>query len=147
MREKRDAQAHGIAEWETLRELASGIKEHTLSHLVRVPRTVRGGSARRTGSSCIGRRTAEEHNALVHQIMSARGMTTLVKSKSMLTDECKMREYLEPRGITVMETDLGERIQQLDHQDPSHMVVPAVHKLRADVARTVRPNHRHRPEQ
>ena len=61
-------------------------------------------------------------------------MTTLVKSKSMLTDECKMREYLEPRGITVMETDLGERIQQLDHQDPSHMVVPAVHKLRADVA-------------
>ena len=61
-------------------------------------------------------------------------MTTLVKSKSMLTDECYMRDYLEPRGITVMETDLGERIQQLDHQDPSHMVVPAVHKLRADVA-------------
>ena len=75
--------------------------------------------------------TAEEHNALVHQIMSERGMTTLVKSKSMLTDECEMRDYLEPRGITVMETDLGERIQQLDHQDPSHMVVPAVHKLRA----------------
>src|SRR3569623_3092250 len=45
-----------------------------------------------------------------------------------------IREYLEPRGITVMETDLGERIQQLDHPDPSHMVVPAVHKLRADVA-------------
>ena len=78
--------------------------------------------------------TAEEHNAIVHKLMSERGMTTLVKSKSMLTDECKMREYLEPRGITVMETDLGERIQQLDHQDPSHMVVPAVHKLRADVA-------------
>ena len=43
-------------------------------------------------------------------------------------------KYIEPRGITVMETDLGERIQQLDNQDPSHMVVPAVHKLRADVA-------------
>src|SRR4029077_10196536 len=50
------------------------------------------------------------------------------------TDECKMREFLEPRGISVMETDLGERIQQLDQQDPSHMVVPAVHKLRGDVA-------------
>ena len=71
-------------------------------------------------------------------------MTTLVKSKSMLTDECTMRDYLEPRGITVMETDLGERIQQLDHQDPSHMVVPAVHKLRARRGRTVRPHHRHR---
>ena len=53
----------------------------------------------------------------------------------MLTDECKMREYIEPRGITVMETDLGERIQQLDHEPPSHVVVPAVHKLRGDVAR------------
>ena len=52
----------------------------------------------------------------------------------MLTDECGMREYLASRGITVMETDLGERIQQLDHEDPSHIVMPAVHKLRTDVS-------------
>jgi len=77
---------------------------------------------------------AEEHNQIVHQLLSSRGIEKLVKSKSMLTDECAMREYLEPRGIEVMETDLGERIQQLDHQDPSHMVMPAVHKLRTDVA-------------
>jgi L-lactate dehydrogenase complex protein LldF len=52
----------------------------------------------------------------------------------MLTDECEMRPFLEQRGIQVIETDLGERIQQLDDEPPSHIVVPAVHKLRADVA-------------
>ena len=120
-------------EWETLRDLASGIKEHTLSHLADyIEQFVT--QAEKNGVVVHFAADAEEHNAIVHKLMSERGMTTLVKSKSMLTDECKMREFLEPRGITVMETDLGERIQQLDHQDPSHMVVPAVHKLRADVA-------------
>ena len=52
----------------------------------------------------------------------------------MLTDECDMRPFLEQRGIEVIETDLGERIQQLDDEPPSHIVVPAVHKLRTDVA-------------
>ena len=52
----------------------------------------------------------------------------------MLTDECEMRPFLENRGIEVVETDLGERIQQLDDEPPSHIVVPAVHKLRGDVA-------------
>ena len=52
----------------------------------------------------------------------------------MLTEECEMRPYLDNRGIEVIETDLGERIQQLDDEPPSHIVVPAVHKLRGDVA-------------
>jgi L-lactate dehydrogenase complex protein LldF len=51
-----------------------------------------------------------------------------------------MRPYLEHRGIEVMETDLGERIQQLDDEPPSHIVVPAVHKLRGDVARVFSEN-------
>jgi L-lactate dehydrogenase complex protein LldF len=133
LRSKRDAQAHGMPEWETLRELASGIKEHTLSHLADyLDQFITQAEAH--GVVVHYAATAEEHNEIVYKLMSERGLTTLVKSKSMLTDECKMREYIEPRGITVMETDLGERIQQLDNQDPSHMVVPAVHKLRADVA-------------
>lgn len=133
LRSKRDAQAHGIPEWEEMRNLASGIKEHTLSNLSEYLAQF-ADQAEKNGVVVHFAANAEEHNALVHKLMSERGMTTLVKSKSMLTDECYMRDYLEPRGITVMETDLGERIQQLDHQDPSHMVVPAVHKLRADVA-------------
>jgi L-lactate dehydrogenase complex protein LldF len=53
----------------------------------------------------------------------------------MLTDECEMGPFLGNRGIEIIETDLGERIQQLDEEPPSHIVVPAVHKLRTDVAR------------
>src|ERR1700756_2112900 len=52
----------------------------------------------------------------------------------MLTEECGFRAYMASVGIEVIETDLGERIQQLDNEDPSHVVVPAVHKLRSDVA-------------
>ncbi|MEM5311704.1 lactate utilization protein B [Paraburkholderia sp. JHI869] len=133
LRTKRDAQAHAIPEWEMLRTLASQIKAHTLSHLAdyldQFTRT-----AQENGVQVHFADTAEEHNAIVHRILSERGMTALVKSKSMLTDECEMRPYLESRGISVMETDLGERIQQLDKQPPSHIVVPAVHKLRDDVA-------------
>jgi L-lactate dehydrogenase complex protein LldF len=80
-------------------------------------------------------RDAAEHNQIVHDLLSARGVRTLVKSKSMLTDECDMRPFLEQRGVEIVETDLGERIQQLDDEPPSHIVVPAVHKLRGDVAR------------
>lgn len=133
LRTKRDAQAHGIAEWETLRSLASDIKAHTLSRLADyLDQFSRAAEA--NGVTVHWAADAQEHNETVYRILSERGMTALVKSKSMLTDECELRDYLEPRGIQVMETDLGERIQQLDKQPPSHIVVPAVHKLRDDVA-------------
>jgi L-lactate dehydrogenase complex protein LldF len=61
-------------------------------------------------------------------------MNLLVKSKSMLTEECEMRPFLERRGIRVTETDLGERIQQLDDQPPGHIVGLAIHKTNKDVA-------------
>ncbi|MEO1016667.1 MAG: LUD domain-containing protein, partial [Pseudomonadota bacterium] len=54
--------------------------------------------------------------------------------KSMLTEECEFGPYMANTGIEIVETDLGERIQQLDEEAPSHIVVPAVHKLRRDVA-------------
>jgi L-lactate dehydrogenase complex protein LldF len=133
LRGKRDREAHGIAEWETLRELASGIKAHTLTHLAHYLQEFER-HATASGMVVHWARDAAEHNQVVHDILAARGMSTLVKSKSMLTDECEMRPFLEQRGIRVVETDLGERIQQLDDEPPSHIVVPAVHKLRADVA-------------
>ena len=133
LRTKRDVQAHAIPEWETLRALASDIKAHTLSRLADyLDQFARMAEA--NGVQVHWAADAREHNQTVHQILHQHGMTALVKSKSMLTDECGLREYLAPRGITVIETDLGERIQQLDRQPPSHIVVPAVHKLRGDVA-------------
>ena len=133
LRLKRDREAHGIPEWEELRELASRIKEHTLSHLADYLEEFEA-RARENGATVHWARDATEHNQIVLDILSARGAKTLVKSKSMLTEECDMRPFLERRGIEVIETDLGERIQQLDDEPPSHIVVPAVHKLRDDVS-------------
>ncbi|KPC53186.1 lactate utilization protein B [Amantichitinum ursilacus] len=139
LRQLRDGQAHGIAEWEQLRELASQIKEHTLSHLGDyLEQFERNATA--NGVIVHWAADAAEHNRIVHEILSAQAVTLLVKSKSMLTEECEMRPYLEARGIAVVETDLGERIQQLDHEMPSHIVVPAVHKLRGDVAQVFAEN-------
>ena len=133
LRGKRDRETALLPEWEELRTLASQIKEHTLSHLADYLEQFER-QAQANGVTVHWARDAAEHNQIVHGILAARGAKTLVKSKSMLTDECEMRAYLEPRGIAVIETDLGERIQQLDDEPPSHIVVPAVHKLRSDVA-------------
>jgi L-lactate dehydrogenase complex protein LldF len=133
LRRKRDGESEGIPEWEQLRALASAIKEHTLTHLADyLEQFERNAIA--NGMVVHWARDATEHNVIVHDILKARDTTLLVKSKSMLTDECELRPYLEERAIEVVETDLGERIQQLDDEPPSHIVVPAVHKLRGDVA-------------
>lgn len=133
LRQKRDRESRDIPEWEQLRTLASQIKEHTLTHLSDyLEQFERNATA--NGMVVHWARDAAEHNQVVYDIMAARGATILVKSKSMLTDECEMRPFLERRGIEIVETDLGERIQQLDDEPPSHIVVPAVHKLRGDVA-------------
>src|ERR1700691_2418376 len=133
LRTKRDGQMHAIPEWEELRALASAIKEHTLTHLDEYLDQFEA-NARANGVHVHWARDAAEHNHLVHGILRDHGANTLIKSKSMLTEECGFRPYMASVGIEVIETDLGERIQQLDHEDPSHVVVPAVHKLRTDVA-------------
>ena len=133
LRLKRDREAHGIPEWEELRNLASQIKEHTLSRLADYLEEFEA-RAKENGAQVHWARDATEHNQIVFDILSARGAKTLVKGKSMLTEECDMRPFLERRDIEVIETDLGERIQQLDDEPPSHIVVPAVHKLRGDVS-------------
>ena len=133
LRGKRDGESRRLPEWETLRTLASAIKEHTLSHLAQYLEEFER-KATANGIVVHWARDAAEHNQVVFDILHSHGATLLVKSKSMLTDECEMRPFLEKRGIQIVETDLGERIQQLDNEPPSHIVVPAVHKLRGDVA-------------
>ena len=133
LRKKRDREAYAIPEWEQLRQLASDIKEHTLTHLADYLEEFERNAVK-NGVKVHWARDAAEHNQIVYEILARREAKTLVKSKSMLTEECDMRPFLERRGIEVIETDLGERIQQLDDEPPSHIVVPAVHKLRGDVS-------------
>ena len=133
MRLRRDAAARQVPEWENLRSLASQIKEHTLSNLSDY---LLQFEARAIANGVIVHwaRDAHEHNQMVYDILAQEEIDALVKSKSMLTEECELRPFLERRGIRVTETDLGERIQQLDDQPPGHIVGPAIHKTTHDVA-------------
>lgn len=132
VRAKRDRMAARVPEWEELREAASRIKEHTLSRLAEYLEefSARAGA---NGIHVHWAADAAEHNRIVHSILSRHGATRLVKSKSMLTEECHLNPYLEARGIQVVDTDLGERIVQLKEEPPSHIVMPAIHLKRAEV--------------
>lgn len=132
VRAKRDKMAARVPEWEALREAASQIKEHTLSRLAEYLEEF-STKAEANGMHVHWAGDAEEHNRIVHSILARRGATRLVKSKSMLTEECHLNPYLEARGIEVVDTDLGERIVQFKKEPPSHIVMPAIHLKRAEV--------------
>ena len=120
------SQAHAhLPEWEELRDLASAIKEHTLTHLDTYLEQFEAAAVKANGVHVHWAKDGAEHNAIVLGILRDAGAKTLIKSKSMLTEECGMREFLTANGIEITETDLGERIQQLDKEAPSHVVVPA----------------------
>lgn len=133
-RMRRDAVARSIPEWEEMRQLASQIKMHTLSHLDEYLEQFEANLVA-NGVHVHWAQDADEHNRIILDIFRSHGVKTVTKGKSMLMDECGMREYLEQHGIDIYEADLGERIQQLDRQRASHIVMPAIHKLREDVAR------------
>lgn len=133
MRTKRDKQAHTIEEWEQLRDLASQIKTHTLTHLDDYLEQFADNAAD-NGVRVHWAADAADHNRIVHEIFNDHGVQKVIKSKSMLMEECGFRHYMDSVGIDIIETDLGERIQQLDAEDPSHVVVPSVHKMRSDVS-------------
>ena len=132
VRVKRDRMSRTLPEWEHLREMASAIKKHTLSHLDTYLEQF-SSNAQRNGVMVHWAADAEEFNGIVLDILKSHDVRKLVKSKSMLTEECEMNPYLEAHGINVVETDLGERIIQLMEQKPSHIVMPAIHLTQEEV--------------
>jgi iron-sulfur cluster protein len=78
--------------------------------------------------------TADDARAIVLRLLRERGVTLFAKGKSMVAEEVFLNHHLEAAGIRVVETDLGEWIIQLAHETPSHMVMPAIHKSREQVA-------------
>lgn len=133
-RMRRDKVAATMPEWEEMRSLASEIKKHTLSHLDTYLEQFEN-NLQSHGITVHWAETADDHNNIVLDILKSHDVKSLTKGKSMAMDECSMREHLEKNGVDVYESNLGERIQQLDHQRDSHIVMPAIHKLRSDVAR------------
>jgi L-lactate dehydrogenase complex protein LldF len=135
IREKRDRAASAVPDWEELRVRASAIKEHALTHLDEYL-TRFEANALENGMQVHWARDADEHNRIVHGILERAGAKRLVKSKSMLTEECGLNPYLQARGIDVVDSDLGERIVQLRGEAPSHIVLPAIHLKRGEVGET-----------
>jgi len=89
----------------------------------------------RRGAKVIWAETAEEANEAIAGICREKNCRTVVKSKSMVTEEIHLNEFLENNNIESIETDLGEYIQQLDGEPPYHIVTPAMHKSKEDVAK------------
>lgn len=87
------------------------------------------------GAKVIWAETAQDAVTAIGNICREKGCRTLVKSKSMVTEEIHLNDHLEQMGIESVETDLGEYIQQLDGEPPYHIVTPAMHKSKEDVAR------------
>ena len=134
VRVKRDSMAHQLPEWERLREKASEIKRHTLTN-IDIYLEKFAAAAEKNGVILHWAKDADEFNEIVYGILKEHGVKKMVKSKSMLTEECQMNPYLEEKGIEVVETDLGERILQLGGMRPSHIVMPATHLSNHDVGK------------
>jgi L-lactate dehydrogenase complex protein LldF len=140
IRGKRAAVVGEVPDWAELREAGRAIKAATMArldeHLIALEErvTARGGIVHWA-------RDANEANEIVTRLVQATGADEVVKVKSMATQEIGLNEALESAGITAHETDLAELIVQLGEDQPSHILVPAIHKNRAEIreifARTI----------
>ena len=133
VRDKRDKVSKGIPEWEQLRELASGIKDNVLANLADYLEEFER-NATKNGIIVHWAADSEEHNRLVLEILQQQDCSAVVKSKSILTEECHLNPYLEKHGVEVVDTDLGERIVQFLNQPPSHIVLPAIHLKKGEIS-------------
>jgi L-lactate dehydrogenase complex protein LldF len=140
IRAKRAGVVGEVPDWAELREAGRAIKAATMArldeHLIALEEqvTARGGTVHWA-------RDANEANAIVTRLVQATGADEVVKVKSMATQEIGLNEALEAAGIAAHETDLAELIVQLGDDTPSHILVPAIHKNRAEIreifARTI----------
>src|SRR5687768_13814375 len=118
---------------ELARERASYIKTNTIKDLDKYLMEFEANFTAR-GGKVIWARDAQEALKEIGEIMKRKRAKSVVKSKSMITEEIHMNEFLEKNGVEVVETDLGEYIVQLAEQRPYHIVTPAMHMSKKDIA-------------
>jgi L-lactate dehydrogenase complex protein LldF len=116
------------------REKAKNIKWRAIETLDQQLETFEAQITKK-GAKVIWAETAQEALDEILKICRAKDCSTIVKSKSMVTEELHLNNFLERNGIESVETDLGEYIQQLDGEPPYHIVTPAMHKSKEDVAK------------
>ncbi|GER22233.1 iron-sulfur cluster-binding protein [Zafaria cholistanensis] len=132
IRDKRLKVVAELPDWEQLREAGSTIKQNVMARLPELLEQFEENFTAR-GGTIHWARDAAEANATVAALVREQGVDEVVKVKSMATQEIGLNEYLEEQGIAAFETDLAELIVQLDHDKPSHILVPAIHKNRTEV--------------
>ena len=132
IRTKRLGAVSECADWEELREAGSEIKDDVLARLPELLEELEANVTAR-GGVVHWARDAHEANAIVTSLVRATGADEVVKVKSMATQEIGLNEHLEAHGITAVETDLAELIVQLGRDKPSHILVPAIHRNRAEI--------------
>jgi L-lactate dehydrogenase complex protein LldF len=131
--ERRKEAAASLPNWEELRTQARAIKDEALSHLDRyLEEFARNAESR--GAKIHRARDGSEANAIICKLAADHGARVIVKSKSMTTEEIHLNPALEAAGMQVVETDLGEYIIQLADEPPSHIIAPAIHKTRGQIA-------------
>ena len=129
-----------LPEFEALRDEGKAIKDHTLAHLdFYLERYEQNVIA--AGGVVHWARTADEARAAILGICRSVGAKIVTKGKSMVAEEIALNDHLEKNGITPVETDLGEYIIQLRHEPPSHIIAPAIHLMKEQVADTFRAAH------
>jgi L-lactate dehydrogenase complex protein LldF len=138
---KRLAAIERLPEFEALREEGRRIKNHTLEHLDFYLETWERNVVA-NGGHVHWCRTPGEAREAVLAICRRLGARTVTKGKSMVAEEIGLNEYLEENGVVPVETDLGEYIIQIRHEPPSHIIAPAIHLVKEQVAESFRATHK-----
>ncbi|MFH0411798.1 lactate utilization protein B [Corynebacterium sp. L4756] len=132
IRNKRANVIQEIDDWQALRDAGSAIKEDVAAHMPELLEQFEKAVTER-GGIVHWARDAREANEIITELIRETGETEVVKVKSMATQETGLNEHLEEEGIHAQETDLAELIVQLGDDKPSHILVPAIHRNRAEI--------------
>jgi L-lactate dehydrogenase complex protein LldF len=138
--DKRHKAIDALPEFEQLRAAAIEIKKHTLAHLADYLEYFEN-RVTQSGGHVHWARSAEEANRIVIELCRQANAKRVTKGKTMVGEETGLNDALEAAGLEAIETDLGEYIIQLAHEPPSHIIAPAVHKSRRQIADLFREHH------
>ncbi len=137
---KRAVAAAKLPEFETLRDQARDLKDHVLEHLDFYLEAFEA-KVKEQGGQVHWARDAAEARQIILDICQAVNARTVTKGKSMISEEIGLNKHLQAHGLTPIETDLGEYIIQLRQEHPSHIIAPALHLHKEDVAETFHQHH------
>ena len=142
--DKRKKAVDALPEFEALRDNGKAIKDHALAHLDLYLENYEA-QVKAAGGHVHWAQTAEDARNIILDLCESRGVKTVTKGKSMISEEIALNDALEAAGVRPVETDLGEYIIQLRGEHPSHIIAPAVHLNKEQIEADFRRVHTHLP--